>query len=466
MHTDDLDAASLHGAGIVARPVDDYLSAQPRRPAARLTLAANVAHESTNAAVGMLIPEFPSQTHAFFWREIRAWRAAGVRVRIFSSRRPAPGACPHEWAEEARRETTYLFPPSGVALGRLALHPIGTARAKIYVLDLSESRLKDKMRVLGLIPSALELMRQCARDGIRHVHCHSFANAAHLCALARILGGPTYSLTLHGDLPVYGTDHVSKLRHCLAVTTAGPHLVEPVASLGVARERILSNPMGVDTERFSPPTIERPVVAGELSLLTVARLNRNKGHRYALEAMRRLVDQKLDLKYTIVGEGPYRGEIEQTVRELGLQERVRLLGGRGESQVLELLRSHDVFVLPSVGLGEAAPVSVMEAMACGVPVVASIIGSTPAMISDGETGFLVPQEDVGALERTLGVLTKDIVLRREVGKAARAAAVEQFDARTSSLRLLEHLRACGANIAEPERMNHEGTKVGLYPDRP
>ena len=387
----------------------------------------------------MLIPEFPSQTHAFFWREIQAWRAEGLSVEILSTRRPPADACRHEWADDARNQTRYLFPP-GLAAGMRALgRPAGVARALGYVAGLRQSPLRQRLKLAVATAGAADLAGHCGRAKIAHIHCHSFADAAHLCALARRMGGPPFSLTLHGDLPVYGLDHASKLQLCSAVTTAGPHLVEPVASLGFPRERILSNPMGVDTNVFKPPALRegRP---GAARLITVARLNRNKGHRFALEAIGRLVREGMDLSYTIVGDGPYRAELEREIAQHGLEARTTLAGTRGEGEVLTLLTGHDIFLLPSVGLGEAAPVSVMEAMACGLPVIASTIGSTPAMIRHGETGFLVPQEDAGAIEGAIRQLAMDLCLRARVGQAARVSALEQFDARLSSLRLLEHIR--------------------------
>ncbi len=398
--------------------------------------------------LGVLIPEFPSQTHAFFRREIEAWRSAGHAVSVISTRRPPDDACRHDWADEARRETHYLYPPRPAAVaGGMLRRPHRWAGALAYIASLHESPARRKARALALLASAADLRSFAARQGIGHVHCHSFADAAHVCAMARLLGGPTYSLTLHGDLPVYGVDHAAKVRHCLAVTTAGPHLVEPVAAIGFPRERILSNPMGVDTERFRPADATSEDTDARLRLITVARLNRNKGHRFALAAMRRLVEAGFDLYYTIVGEGPYRPDLEREIREANLESRVTLAGSRAEAEVLAMLREHDAFLLPSVGLGEAAPVSVMEAMACGLPVIASIIGSTPEMIRDGETGFLTPQEDVSAIEAALRRLAEGPALRRQLGDAARAAAVERFDARASSLRLLDHLVRCGAAVA-------------------
>src|SRR5205807_1839053 len=123
-------------------------------------------------------------------------------------------------------------------------------------------------------------------------------------------------------------------------------------------------------------------------------------------------------------EGPYRTEIEEEVRRLGLADRVTMTGTMSEEAVLKLLREVDAFVLPSVGLGEAAPVSVMEAMACGLPVVCTIIGGTPNMITHGVDGLLVPQADEQALADSIMLLARDPDARRRLGQAARQRAVD------------------------------------------
>ena len=104
-----------------------------------------------------------------------------------------------------------------------------------------------------------------------------------------------------------------------------------------------------------------------------------------------------------------------------------MLGTRSEDEVLSLLQRADGLLLPSFGSGEAAPVSVMEAMACGLPVVCSKIGGTADMIADGESGYLVPQKDVAAISDRLFVLASDLTLRARIGSAARHQAVNVFD---------------------------------------
>lgn len=385
--------------------------------------------------IGYFVPEFPSQTHAFFWREIGAMEDAGEEVVLYSTRRPPDDACPHEFAPAARARTRYVFPPrQGARL--LATRPGRVARALSYVARLSETTAGQRARLLPLIAAAADLAADCRRRGIRHVHIHSFANSAHVGALAHILDGLSYSLTLHGDLPVYGRDHAAKTARaafCVGVTAP---LLEQIRGVYAGPLHLI--PMGVDVERFRPAGRAAP--AGPLLAVTVARLTYAKGHRFFLRAMRQAVDRGLDVRYAIAGGGPYRKEIEAEIAGLGLGDRVELVGQIGEDQVLDLLRRADLFALTSVGKGEAAPVSVMEAMACGLPVICSRIGGTADMIEDGVDGFLVGQEDVDAIAAALGRLAAEPELVRGMSDAARASAIAKFSHVTSAGRLLAAIR--------------------------
>ncbi|QJW92704.1 exopolysaccharide biosynthesis GT4 family glycosyltransferase EpsE [Frigoriglobus tundricola] len=386
--------------------------------------------------LGYLVPEFPSQTHTFFWREVQALRQAGVAVSVVSTRRPDASACRHPFAEPARQETHYLFPPNPRALGRLLLHPLRTLRACAYVLGLSESSWKKRLRYLGLVPCAADLVGHARRNNYRHIHVHSCSDAAHLAALAEILGGPSYSLTLHGDLPVYGVDHASKMKRAVLVgCVTSPLQQQVVQKVGLPLDRAPVAWMGVNTDDYRCDA-PRTATGNTLVVVTVARLNPTKGHVYGLAAIRAAVDRGCDITYEIAGEGPHRAAIEAEIQKLGLTDRVTLRGTLGETEVLALLRRADVFLLPSFGLGEAAPVSVMEAMACELPVVASVIGGTPDMITSGEDGLLVPQRDVEGLTEALVRLAQNPELRLKLGRAARARAVAQFDYRQTTRVLL------------------------------
>src|SRR5262249_47399158 len=167
-----------------------------------------------------------------------------------------------------------------------------------------------------------------------------------------------------------------------------------------------------------------------------------KGHVHALAAVHRAGRQRgIDLRYTIAGEGPYRDVLVARIAELGLEKSVTLTGTLAETEVYQLLSKADAFVLPITGPGEAWPVSVMEAMGAGLPVIASSIGATPEMITPGEDGFLVPQGDEEGLQKAITLLAHDVDTRRRIGEGARRTALRRFDVLTTAGALRDTIRA-------------------------
>jgi glycosyltransferase involved in cell wall biosynthesis len=185
--------------------------------------------------------------------------------------------------------------------------------------------------------------------------------------------------------------------------------------------------MGVDTAELAKLGNLRSYTTGQLRVATVARLNQEKGHLHALAAVQRAHQLGLNIRYTIAGDGPHKAAILFKIRELGLERVVSLSGSLSDTEVYQLLSEADAFLLPSTGLGEAWPVSVMEAMGAGLPVIASVIGATPEMITSGQDGMLVPQKDEDALLKNIMLLGTDVELRRRMGAAAQSTARRRFD---------------------------------------
>ena len=192
--------------------------------------------------------------------------------------------------------------------------------------------------------------------------------------------------------------------------------------------------MGVDL-----PAATAPVRAeGPLRLLTAANLLPVKGHRYLLEALGGLDDVALE----IAGAGPLRAELEERARGLP----VTFLGAVSHTQLLEGLRDGrwDAVVLPSTptdeGDQEGVPVSLIEAMAAGVPVVSTLSGSIPELVTDG-AGLLVPPRDPVALAAALERL-RDPELRRRLAAAGRARVEAEFDVERVAAELAARFAAC------------------------
>jgi glycosyltransferase involved in cell wall biosynthesis len=190
--------------------------------------------------------------------------------------------------------------------------------------------------------------------------------------------------------------------------------------------------MGIDTARLATLGAERSYVPGEIHLATVARLDPVKGHLHTLAAIARARQAGVKINYSIAGGGSYESAIVSKINELSLSDCVKLTGTLSESEVCSLLSEADVFVLSSFGSGEAWPVSVMEAMGAGLPVISSDIGATSEMIVSGVDGILVPQKDEAAICSSLCLLANDVQVRAQMGHAARRTACQRFDVSTTA----------------------------------
>jgi glycosyltransferase involved in cell wall biosynthesis len=194
---------------------------------------------------------------------------------------------------------------------------------------------------------------------------------------------------------------------------------------------------GVDTSSRAPvadalASVRKP---GHRVVVTVARLDPVKDLGTMIRALATLGDRKVQL--VLVGDGPTREELTALTRDLGLEERVTFLGFRRD--VADILRAADVFALSSIS--EGMPLAALEAMAAGLPVVATAVGGTPEVVRDGVTGLLVPARDPNAFGAALARVLDDDALRASMGAASRARVEASFSLRVTTERYLDAYEA-------------------------
>jgi glycosyltransferase involved in cell wall biosynthesis len=210
------------------------------------------------------------------------------------------------------------------------------------------------------------------------------------------------------------------------VTTGEALRRELIARNHFPGERIVSIPTGIDTDRFVPG--DRAAARAQLGLAPdgpiigiVATLRSWKGHRYLLEAFAGLEDR--DARLLIVGDGPMRETLAAQVETLNLRERVIMPGNQRD--VLPWLQAMDVFALPSYA-NEGVPQAILQAMACGLPVISTTIGAIAEAVQDGVTGVLIEPHSAGRLRAALHTLLRDRPLRQRLGTAAAEHARANF----------------------------------------
>jgi colanic acid/amylovoran biosynthesis glycosyltransferase len=180
----------------------------------------------------------------------------------------------------------------------------------------------------------------------------------------------------------------------------------------------------VDVDFFSPsePSGSRN---GTFRVVTTGSLVWVKGYEYALQSIRHLLDRGIAVEFDLIGDGPERQRILYTIQDLGLEGLVHLHGRLKPNEVREQLRMSDAFLLSS--LSEGISNAVLEAMACGLPVVTTDCGGMREAVTDGKDGFVVPVRDPMEISVALEKLALNPYLRRQMGQHGRATVASMFD---------------------------------------
>jgi glycosyltransferase involved in cell wall biosynthesis len=283
---------------------------------------------------------------------------------------------------------------------------------------------------------AIRLARLLKRSQVQIVHSHMFWSSLFASPIARLCGVPIVVETLHGTeawrkgwKSSYLIDRATArfVSKYVAVSEYDAHFLQQ--KKGVSRDKITVIHNGVDTGRFTSATSKRKAIRqlmgfgdSDCVVIMVARFHAGKGHRVLFEAIRELVQVHPRLNLICLGEGEEEPHLRELRMALGLETSIRLAGY--QQNVAEWLTAADINVLPS--FYEGLPLTILEAMACGVPTVASNVGGIPDVIEDGVNGILVPAGDSHSLAAAISQLAGNWVLRTTMGEAARKSVSEQF----------------------------------------
>lgn len=387
--------------------------------------------------IGFLIPEFPGQTHSFFWREISHLMAeSDHEARVVSTRLP-PQPVEHSWTAEL--DVDYLFPPSPSDLVGAVLRLVPLLPRLLLQADTRRC-LRGKDDAIMLLMASL-LAGVCKRQQIDHLHVHSCANAALIAAFLNRMTGMPYSLVLHGPIMDYGPNQEYKWdRAAFGFVITERLKAEILTILPELEGRLSIVPMGVDTNVFAPTGLSR--ADGPWRWFSCGRLNRVKGFDTLIEAASKLKAEGTEFEIRVAGEDEqggmgYRKDIERMISEAGLEAEVTLLGAVEQNLVLAEMQRADGFVLAS--RHEPLGVVYMEAMACGLPTIATDAGGVKELIEDGVSGLLVPPQDPEALAMAMKTVMGDPGLVASLAAGGRERIVSDFDAARSAREIVAHL---------------------------
>lgn len=430
---DVVDAADCAGLLTGAGPRDDRLWHRVR---------------GINVKISYLVPEFPGQTHIFFWREMRQLERMGVEPFVVSTRRPATEIISHDWSAAAMRTTVYLWPPSLPRFLRGLWRVIAAGPGRWWACFCAGWACRPRtfgrlVKLCGLMLLGGQMSGEARRNGWQHLHVQSCADSLYIALFAHLLDDLSYSLTLHGPLKYFGPGQPEKWRHARFAIAVTEKLRQEIAeSLPFyPQERVSVAPMGADLSIFSRTKPYTPATGdGAARIVTCGRLDFRKGHQDLIRAVCSAQSEGLRVALTILGEGPARADLEALIASLGAESSVTLRGAVSEGEVRAELESSHLFSLASHE--EAIGVATMEAMGMGLPVVVTGVGGVAELVRDGVDGLLVPPQDPDALCRALVRLLRDPDLCQRMGTAGAQRVHESFGSDRSA-RIMARELGCG-----------------------
>lgn len=392
--------------------------------------------------IGYFINQYPAVSHSFIRREILALENLGWRVSRFAIR-PSLGAVVDAADHSEAEITKFIVETSApeflsIIIRQLSGNAVRFFRTLIFAFRFNAHHQKNLLKTLICFFEACVLSDWASKQGIGHIHVHFGTNSTTIAMLAKRLGGPGYSFTVHGpeefDKPETLGLHekIRQARFVVAISAYGRSQLYRWADFA-DWEKIKIVHCGLDAEfLYHTPSS----IPAEPRMVCVGRLSEQKGQLLLLQATARLIAEGVNLKLVLVGDGPMRDEIEQFIAKYKLAAYVELTGSLSGEQVREQIAKARVFVLPS--FAEGLPVVIMEAFALGRPVISTYVAGIPELVVNAENGWLVPAGSVDDLVVAMRVaLQSSPETLTEMGERARQRVLERHAIDTEAGKLSE-----------------------------
>lgn len=384
-----------------------------------------------------LTSQYPAASHTFIRREVEALRKLGWQIDTFSVRTPGKDETQGDSDRSEAANTFYILRQSPLSFLAAHMVTLFTSPARyLGTFGLALGHRPPGTRGLLLafahFAESVLLARELRRRRVPHLHNHFANSAATVGMLASRLLGIGWSFTMHG---ISETDYPAGLMLGRKIESA--KLVACVSWFGRAQGMRLVAPDHWDKMYvvrcglpFDRLPLREPEGSNAKTLICVGRLSPEKGQTGLLRAFANLRVSHEGLRLRLVGDGPDRETLEALAGDLGLGDAVTFVGRLSETEALAEIARSDLLVLPS--FMEGLPIVLMEAMALGVPVVASRVAGIPELVEDGSTGLLFPPSNWDYLGACIERLLSDEALCSSLAERGKTKVAVEFDVRKST----------------------------------
>lgn len=390
----------------------------------------------TGPNVAYVMTHYPRVALSFISGEVDGMEALGATIHPFAMNKPGPEDLLSEDARARYAKTVCLKADVEKLVGNFFSvafrHPIGMAKLIGKALGSARGDVPLMARRLSHLLQAATVARVCRKRGIQHVHAH-FGQAPATIAwfaaeMMKLDGQATWSFTIHGF-----QDFVDETIARLDLKAESAAFVVCISDFTRSQLCRLLHPSlwgkakvvrcGIDLDQFAQRKAKP--LSSPPRIISVGRLSSEKGQVVLLRACKLLVERGVPVQLTFVGSGPLEQLLRDEIAASGLQDHVQLRGELPGEEVRKELEQSDLFCLTS--FAEGLPVSIMEAMAIGVPVIATSIAGIPELAVNRETALTVAPGNVEQLANAIETALRDEKLRKTMIAAARTKVADAHD---------------------------------------
>jgi colanic acid/amylovoran biosynthesis glycosyltransferase len=349
--------------------------------------------------IAYFVNHYPKVSHSFIRREILALERQGFEVLRIALRGWAD-PLPDLEDQSERRLTRYvlrhgMWPLLAAIFATLLRSPVRLLSTVKLAARMARESDRSLPYHLGYVAEACRMVPWMRSFGALRLHAHFGTNSAEIALLARELGGPPYSFTIHGPgeffQPIGLAEKVHRSSFAVAISSFGRSQVY-LRSRYADWPKIQVVHCGIEKEFYSGAS---PAPSTAKRLICVGRLCEEKGQQLLIEAAARLVAKGVEFELVLAGDGPMRQELERAIEKNALGKFVRITGWIDGKRVRDEILNARALVLPS--FAEGLPVVIMEAMSLRRPVLSTYVAGIPELVRPGENGWLFPAGSVDDL---------------------------------------------------------------------
>ncbi|MBN1266401.1 MAG: glycosyltransferase family 4 protein [Anaerolineales bacterium] len=386
------------------------------------------------AKVAYVMSRFPHLPETFILREMSEIEDLGWEVCVY----PLIHQKQHVVHPEAQRFLAKVRYSAFLSIRTMAANisqcfrdPFRYLRIFTVMVRGNLSSLKFLHRSLVIFPKAVQMGRKMQAEGVDCIHAHYATHPALAAWIINRFFSIPFIVTVHAhDIFVERAMLYEKLwqaAHIITISDFNRKFLRDRIGEWV-EVKCTTNHCGVFPEKYSSQKESRN---GLFSIISTGSLQPYKGQKYLIEAARLLMERGVPFRCTIIGAGELNTSLSAQIQAAGLRERVELAGPKNEDEVAAYLKQADCYVQPSIvdrsGKMEGIPVSLMEAMATGVPVIASSLSGIPELVEHNRSGLLVPPGDPDVLAESIFRLWNDPALAAELAANGKEVVSAKFN---------------------------------------